>query len=36
MPLRQAKAGAAMDMIVRTRERFGLYPEKLIAETARR
>lgn len=23
-----------MDMIVRTRERFGLYPEKLVADTA--
>jgi transposase len=33
-PIRQAEAGAAMDMIVRTRERFGLYPEKLVADTA--
>jgi hypothetical protein len=23
-----------MDMITRTRERFGLYPEKLVADTA--
>ena len=35
-PIRQAEAGAAMDMIVRTRERFGLYPEKLVADTAYR
>ena len=33
-PIRQAEAGAAMDMIVRTRERFGLYPEKLVADAA--
>jgi transposase len=33
-PILQAKAGAAMDMIVRTRERFGLYPKKLVADTA--
>jgi transposase len=33
-PIRQAEAGAAMDMIARTRERFGLYPEKLVADTA--
>ena len=33
-PIRQAEAGAAMDMIYRTRERFGLYPEKLVADTA--
>ncbi len=33
-PIRQAEAGAAMDMITRTRERFGLYPEKLVADTA--
>jgi hypothetical protein len=33
-PIRQAEAGAAMDMIERTRERFGLYPEKLVADTA--
>lgn len=25
-PIRQAEGGTAMDMIVRTRERFGLYP----------
>lgn len=34
VPIRQAEAGAAMDMIVRTRERFGFYPEKLVADTA--
>jgi transposase len=33
-PIRQAEVGAAMDMITRTRERFGLYPEKLVADTA--
>jgi hypothetical protein len=33
-PIRQAEVGAAMDMIARTRERFGLYPEKLVADTA--
>ncbi len=33
-PIRQAEVGAALDMIVRTRERFGLYPEKLVADTA--
>lgn len=33
-PIRQAEAGAAMDMVVRTRDRFGLYPEKLVADTA--
>ncbi len=33
-PIRQAEAGAAMDMIIRTRERFGRYPEKLVADTA--
>jgi hypothetical protein len=33
-PIRQAEAGGAMDMIVRTRDRFGLYPEKLVADTA--
>ena len=33
-PIRQAETGAAMDMIERTRERFGLYPEKLVADTA--
>ena len=27
-PIRQAEAGAAMDMIVRTRDRFGLYPRR--------
>lgn len=33
-PIRQAEAGAALDMINRTRERFGLYPEKLVADAA--
>ena len=33
-PIRQAESGAALDMIERTRDRFGLYPEKLVADTA--
>jgi transposase len=33
-PIRQAEAGAAMDMIERTRERFGLHPARLVADTA--
>lgn len=33
-PIRQAETGAAMDMIERTRERFGLHPAKLVADTA--
>ena len=33
-PIRQAEAGTAVDMIVRTRDRFGLFPEKLVADTA--
>jgi hypothetical protein len=33
-PIRQAEVGAALDMIVRTRDRFGLYPEMLVADTA--
>jgi transposase len=33
-PIRQAEAGAAMDMIERTRERFGLYPARLVADGA--
>jgi len=33
-PIRQAEVGAALDMIARTRDRFGLYPEKLVADTA--
>jgi hypothetical protein len=33
-PIRQAEAGAALDMIDRARERFGLYPEKLVADAA--
>ena len=32
--IRQAEVGAARTMIVRTRERFGLTPEKLAADTA--
>lgn len=32
-PIRQAEVGAALDMIVRTHDRFGLYPEKLVADT---
>jgi len=33
-PIRQAEAGAAQEMILRTRERFGLYPATLAADTA--
>jgi hypothetical protein len=33
-PIRQAEVGITMDMILRTRERFGLYPAKLVADTA--
>ncbi len=33
-PIRQAEVGCVRDMIVRTRDRFGLYPEKLVADTA--
>jgi transposase len=33
-PIRQAEAGAAQTMIERTRNRFGLYPELLAADTA--
>jgi transposase len=33
-PIRQAEVGITKDMILRTRERFGLYPEKLVADTA--
>ena len=33
-PIRQAEAGAALDMIERTRDRFGLSPAKLCADTA--
>ncbi|MEM6441941.1 MAG: transposase, partial [Pseudomonadota bacterium] len=32
-PIRQAEAGAAMDIIERTRKRFGLSPEKRVADT---
>ena len=33
-PIRQAEVGCVRDMIMRTRDRFGLYPEKLVADTA--
>ncbi|NIP13692.1 MAG: IS1182 family transposase [Desulfuromonadales bacterium] len=33
-PIRQAETGAAREMILRTRERFGLYPGMLAADTA--
>lgn len=33
-PIRQAEVEIAKEMILRTRERFGLYPEKLVADTA--
>ncbi len=33
-PIRQAEAGAAREMILRAKERFGLYPEMLAADTA--
>ena len=33
-PIRQAEAGAAQEMIQRTRDRFDLYPEILAADTA--
>ena len=33
-PIRQAEAGAAQTMIRRARDRFGLYPEMLAADTA--
>jgi hypothetical protein len=33
-PIRQAEVEITMDMILRTRERFGLYPAKLVADTA--
>jgi transposase len=33
-PIRQAEVGITKDMILRTRERFGLYPAKLVADTA--
>lgn len=32
-PIRQAENKAARDMIERTRERFGLYPERLVGDT---
>lgn len=33
-PIRQAEVQITKDMIIRTRDRFGLYPEKLVADTA--
>jgi transposase len=33
-PIRQAEVGAAQEMILRTRDRFDLYPEILAADTA--
>ena len=33
-PIRQAEVEITKNMILRTRERFGLYPEKLVADTA--
>ena len=33
-PIRQAENRAARDMIERTRNRFGLYPERLVGDTA--
>ena len=33
-PIRQAEVEITKDMILRTRDRFGLYPEKLVADTA--
>ncbi len=33
-PIRQAEVGAAQEMILRVKERFGLYPEMLAADTA--
>ncbi len=33
-PIRQAESKAARDMIERTRDRFGLYPERLVGDTA--
>ncbi|WP_282611435.1 IS1182 family transposase [Pelagibius sp. Alg239-R121] len=33
-PIRQAEVEITKNMILRTRDRFGLYPEKLVADTA--
>lgn len=33
-PIRQAETGIVKDMIIRTRERFGLHPDLLVADTA--
>ena len=34
VPVRQAEVGAALDMVTRVRDKFGLYPEKLVADAA--
>lgn len=33
-PIRQAETGVVKEMIARTRERFGLHPDQLVADTA--
>ncbi len=33
-PIRQAEVGSVLNMIMRTRDCFGLYPEKLVEDTA--
>lgn len=33
-PIRQTEVGVVQDMIVRTRDRFNLHPDKLVADTA--
>jgi transposase len=33
-PIRQAETGVVKEMIVRTRDRFGLHPDQLVADTA--
>ena len=34
VPIRQAEVGASRTMLVRTADRFGLYPNRLVADTA--
>jgi hypothetical protein len=34
VPIRQAEVGAALYMVTRVRDKFGLYPEKLVADAA--
>jgi transposase len=34
VPIRQAEIGASRNMLVRTAEKFGLYPNRLVADTA--